>query len=325
MVSVAQLRGYDQFLELAAERRSLGMFHEEPDQESAAEWHRSTSTNPAGENVWVVLRDGARIVAVGSMAPKWFMAEGERVLVGEVGAMYTAPEYRGRGYFSTVVNELVTTSRDRGLEALYATPNEQSGSVFLSRLHWLPVAQWTRWIRPTNVALRMPFDAASMLATRESKAKLRLEIAHPELENDDLDVARREHDHFERSPAQFGWRYPEGRYRMIRAYDSEGLVGWCVAGRTRRLGREAVAIADFGLGEDDGRVARALMSTAAGVFPAARLVFGGSFSNGHAATWRRVAAIGRRAAMPLIALDLTGSSRALFHTMTFDLGDADTV
>src|SRR5688500_17656645 len=99
------------------------------DAEVAEEWWRSYRDNPFGRGVQVVVRDESGIIACGRATPKTFLDRGQRLLVAEVGGMYTASEARGRGLFKTVVNTLEDSLREREVCAVYATANDQSGPL----------------------------------------------------------------------------------------------------------------------------------------------------------------------------------------------------
>jgi GNAT superfamily N-acetyltransferase len=313
------------FLELASSRARLQIATTGADNDVASEWWRSTRDNPAGEGAQLVVRDSGGIVACGKYTPKTFVHNGERVAVAEFGGMYTAPEAQGKGLFRVVVSELENLARERGVVAGYATANNQSGPIFVTKLGWNVLDPWTRWIRPAFPALRSPLDALATARARRPRGTVTVEIAEPGIV-DDLDETRMSASHFARSPEQFAWRYPADRYVMARAYVDGALRGWCVAGRTTRLGRPAAAIADWGFAVDEYGLAVPLARAAVRALPGSQLVFGGTGVGGHTPVWRSLLAVGRPAKMPLIGRAITrDASIAMFCGMSFDIGDSDTV
>lgn len=97
--------------------------------------------NPAGPAAVGVALDGDRVVSVVAGTPKRVRLGAENVLAFELGDFITAAEYRKRGFFSSLMNLVCDSARQRGAAFVYVRPNEVSFPILMSRLSFSEPAQ----------------------------------------------------------------------------------------------------------------------------------------------------------------------------------------
>lgn len=211
--------------------------------------------NPAGAGVCGGAFEGDRLVGVTSIAPKRMRVGGKSVKAGEVSRATTEPALRGRGLFSKLVGFLTEQARERDYGFLYATPNANSGPIFLGRLGFEPMFHWDRsaralaWgehptmpgpARPLARVLQPAWDVVFPLrrggtvCTVDDHALAAVgQLANPDGGRCVVD----------RTEAYLSWRYerPGRTYRHVHCRTEDGtLVGWAAAsfveeGLRRRL------------------------------------------------------------------------------------------
>jgi hypothetical protein len=106
--------------------------------------------NPSGEGVQAGFYEGGTLAGITYITPKSYLHRGNPIVIGEIGGTETSINFRGRGIFSTLAESLVSTARERGYAALYGTPNDVAGPIWMGKLGWTGVFHWRRQLRPVN-------------------------------------------------------------------------------------------------------------------------------------------------------------------------------
>lgn len=229
--------------------------------------------NPAGDGVYAGAFEGDRLAGMCSIAPRPFLVDGARVIAAEVSRATTHPDFRGRGVFSALVNFLIEQARERSFAMLYATPNQNSGPIFLGRLGFSPLFHWHRAGRPLDWrrasiapshARRVPgasrmWDAAFPLRV-PSDAQVSIEedpvaaaALAPELGQGSCVV--------DRSPEYLRWRFarPNREYRHVFLRRGEDLLGWAAIAMVRVGARHRAHVGDYWTADPSPRAVRSLL------------------------------------------------------------------
>jgi len=228
---------------LALLERNLGRG---PQARSREVWEWKHRQNPFGPSPGLVATAGGRIVGV-RLFLRWCFRAGPE-LVPAVRAVDTATdaEWRGRGIFRRLTEELMAQMHQEGVGFVFNTPNRSSRPGYLKmgfrrvgrlRLMARPLAPW-RWGGPSLPAEMRPIE--ELLA--EPGLAPFLQAA----------VAGEERLHTPRSPEYLEWRYaraPGLDYRAL--WDFDDTSGALAIARVRRRGKlgelslaEALASAD---------------------------------------------------------------------------------
>jgi GNAT superfamily N-acetyltransferase len=222
--------------------------------------------NPTGVGVQAGLFEGDRLAGIACITPKPFRIGGQPATLCEIGGTETSKDFQGRGVFSKLVTFLEGKAKERGYGAMYGTPNEASGRIYMGKLGWSGVFHWQRRLRfidwsklgpqiagrmklpglvrgPASLAVSgaailggAAFDAVAGLRTPKGRVRVSAEIddALPEL----LALATKDRPVvLDRTGPYLKWRYsrPGRRYEHLYRYDSGGrLCGWAVFDMTDR-------------------------------------------------------------------------------------------
>lgn len=299
------------------------------------EWWLGDTPNGAG--VLAVVEEEGDYLGVAGWCPKRLLVDGESVPVAEIGTTMTSPKARGKGVFSRLVNFLKDAAADRQLKLLFGTPNEASGHIYIGKLDFIGVWPWSRWVRPIGSATGLPFGALGALRSGMQIG------AHPKGATvealTDWDQAAKcqagdwtDAPHIDRTADYLEWRYPRDRYDVFGARDSDSaLIGWAALGRSTRLGRPALVVADAVVGESlgsGGWFIREVIRAARQAGRRESISF--SMSAPRGALARAFACSGfvsRPSEMPLIvyAVDKDFDAAEVVNKMAFVAGDSDTV
>jgi GNAT superfamily N-acetyltransferase len=106
--------------------------------------------NPSGNGVQAAVYDGDTLAGIAYITPKPFVLDGEPTLLAEIGGTETSKAYQGRGIFSMLVGFLTERANERGYAAIYGTPNEASGRIYLGKLGFTGLFHWDRHLRPID-------------------------------------------------------------------------------------------------------------------------------------------------------------------------------
>lgn len=294
---------------------------------------------PNGSGALAVVEEGGRYLGVAGWCPKTLIVHGEKVPVAEIGTTMTAPDARGRGVFSSLVDFLAAEASRRGIQALYGTPNAASGAPYIGKLGFKPIWPWSRWIRFVRRPAGLAFDLAGVsrggLRRRGPRNVVSIEAS---ANWDDLAACSRKQSnvdgtYLERSAVYLRWRYPTDRYKIWVARDCSGATcGWVAVGRTERLGRQTMSLADVVIGPELNCHAdwflRSVLASQRRLAPDLRLAFAMTAPDCRSiVALRRAGFVSKPSEWPMIARALRDqiSEDELFGPMSFMAGDSDTV
>lgn len=216
--------------------------------------------NPAGRAFVHSARLDDRIVASFALAPKVFVVDGQRVLVGKTMDMFTDPEWQGRGLMRRCTDSVFDQAAGAGVDGWYVTPSVNSYPIFTGRwgyredfslvyrLRVLRPGPWGGRVRlPTGVECRTVdrFDeAADELWARVAPAHRVAQV---------------------RDATYLNWRYVANpdRYDLLELRRDGRLVGVAVLGRTRRRGIGVGELMELVHEVDDRAALRHLVRAAA--------------------------------------------------------------
>jgi GNAT superfamily N-acetyltransferase len=85
-------------------------------------------------------RDGEKIICTMSLVPKSLYFLGERHIVGEIGDIYTEPDYQRQGLFALLAGETTREALGRGISFIYGLPNEQARPGWEKRANFKTVS-----------------------------------------------------------------------------------------------------------------------------------------------------------------------------------------
>lgn len=108
--------------------------------------------NPLGAAAVGVVTDGPRVVSLAAGVPKQVRVGSQILTVFELGDFITAPEYRKRGLFSSLINLVCGEARKRGAAFVYVRPNESSFRILTEGLLFLEAHQIEerRYVTPSS-------------------------------------------------------------------------------------------------------------------------------------------------------------------------------
>ena len=235
--------------------------------------------NPAGDAVVGVALDGDRVVSVVAGTPKRTQLGSEIVLAFELGDFITATDCRKRGFFSTLVNLVCDTAREKSAAFVYVRPNEVSFPILASRLSFVePKRMDARRYVLLSAAAHRKFGIPSGLirglgvdrilrkfALREAPTSVQVE-AITRFDDGASELWARTRDQYAfslvRDTQYLNWRYVDcpTPYLIWAARRQDQLVGYLVAfvSRAQPLG----TIVDFFTHPEDEDAAASLLRVA---------------------------------------------------------------
>jgi GNAT superfamily N-acetyltransferase len=216
---------------------------------------RSGNRNPFGAIRFAIVEEDGQYLSMAATTPKPMVIGGESTLVAEIGSTFTRPEAQGKGHFTALVNLLVETAVDDGIQALYGTPNPTSARIYLNKLRWAPMFRATRWIRPlAGVAAQAVGLEARVVARAARGAEVCEYASVDELPKGVEDVAGAAQPHIDRSPEYTAWRYGH-KYRVYALERGGRVLAWAAVNIGMRGTNKIVSIADLVVGPDAGGAA----------------------------------------------------------------------
>lgn len=189
--------------------------------------------NPAGDAIVHSARLGERLVASFALAPKTFVIDGERVVVGKTMDMFTDPEWQGRGLMRTCTDAVFEEAGAALIPGWYVTPSVNSYPIFTGRWRYREEFSLIYRLRPIvprlwGRRLRLPpgFTVEEVGRFDDSADELWEEVSR------DYRVAQ------VRDAAYLNWRYVANpdHYALLALRRRGRLVGIAVLGRTLRRG-----------------------------------------------------------------------------------------
>ena len=200
---------------------------------SAAYYRWMYEQNPAGRAFVHSARLGDRIVASFAVAPKIFMVDGERVVVGKTMDMFTDPEWQGHGLMRTCTDAVFEQAAAAGVPGWYVTPSVNSYPIFTGRWGYreeFSLIYRLRVLRPRFLSrrLRLPAGTSVEEVTEFGDAATdlweRVRAGHA--------VAQ------VRDATYLNWRYVANpdHYDLLELRRGGRLVGVAVLGMTFRRG-----------------------------------------------------------------------------------------
>tara|TARA_B110000003_G_scaffold270559_1_gene303262 strand:- start:4731 stop:5792 length:1062 start_codon:yes stop_codon:yes gene_type:complete len=73
----------------------------------------------------------SELVATTSITPKTLLINGKSINIAELGDTYIKAKYRGRGFFSRLINDARVHAQNQDLKLIYGTPNSQALPMYL--------------------------------------------------------------------------------------------------------------------------------------------------------------------------------------------------
>jgi GNAT superfamily N-acetyltransferase len=139
------------------------------------------------ENV-LALEEQGRVVSTCAVLARTFVVAGERLQVGLIGSVSTAPDERGHGHASRLLEQAEDELRRRGcaLALLWA---EDPRFYFVRG--WRPIGAEDDYLLPPLVGPRLPRVASRLAEPGDVEALHRLASAHPTRVERSLDDMRR--------------------------------------------------------------------------------------------------------------------------------------
>ena len=227
---------------------------------SAAYYRWMYEQNPAGRAMVHSARLGDRIVASFALAPKVFMVDGERVVVGKTMDMFTDPAWQGHGLMRRCTDAVFGAAVDAGIPGWYVTPSVNSYPIFTGRWGYreeFSLVYRLRVLRPRLLRrrLRLPrgFTVEEVTRFDHSADELWEHVSQAHR------VAQ------VRDAAYLNWRYVENPddYDLLAVRRDDRLVGIAVLGRTLRRGIPVGELMELIHDVDDEDALRLLVRAAA--------------------------------------------------------------
>jgi len=213
--------------------------------------------NPFGESIALIAEAGGSLVGLRSFM-RWELRTPDGDTLRCVRAVDTAthPDFHRRGIFRRLTEEALEQAASDGVDLVFNTPNDKSGSGYLSR-GWRPVGKVGVMMRPKLGRFSVPAnpDRFVELVTGGTPSV-------PPMDADRKPLGLRT----PRTESYLHWRYashPTARYFSYEADDSVAVVRPNV-----RNGRGEVLIADL-LGRRPVRAVRAAVRAARSSYVAA--------------------------------------------------------
>jgi len=94
-------------------------------------------SNPTGEAIVGIAVDGPRVVSLATAVPKRVQVGSGVLLIFELGDFITAPDYRNRGLFSSLIDMVCGEAAQRGASFAYVRPNPSSFRILVKGLSFL--------------------------------------------------------------------------------------------------------------------------------------------------------------------------------------------
>lgn len=216
--------------------------------------------NPAGRAIVHSARLGDRIVASFALAPKAFVIDGERVVVGKTMDMFTDPSWQGHGLMRICTDAVFEEAVAAGLPGWYVTPSVNSYPIFTGRWGYreeFSLIYRLRVLRPRPLRrrLRLPpgFTLEEVNRFDRSPDELWEEVSHG------YRVAQ------VRDAAYLNWRYVANpdHYDLLTLRRDGRLVGIAVLGRTLRRGIQVGELMELIHPTDDEDTLRLLVGAVA--------------------------------------------------------------
>ena len=148
---------------------------------TAFEYHRwRMMDNPKGRGEMSLAVDGGKIVGTASITPKRMVVSGQAVAAAETGETHTDSDYQRQGIFTKLVSMNLQRAKDRGIQLIYGTLNQNSLPGYEGRLGFRQVAsvRLINTIRPLRIrrSLKARFESRvlSLVATPAVSTYFRL-------------------------------------------------------------------------------------------------------------------------------------------------------
>lgn len=245
--------------------------------------------NPAGHAVVYSARQDGRIVASFAIAPKLFVVDGRRVLVGKTMDMFTEPELQGRGLIKRCTTAAFEGALAAGMKGWYVTPSVNSYPIFTERWGYRepfeltfrvavldpePVLRAFGVPRAPARWLGKPFRGlADILRRGGSRIPRHCSIETLDRFGEEVDglwrrILPAHRVAIVRDAAYLNWRYTSnpGDYTALALRERGTLAGVVVLTTTRRRGVVVGEVVDFLCPVDDGRTLRLLIGAATQYF-----------------------------------------------------------
>lgn len=201
--------------------------------------------NPFGQTTTVLACMGDCPIGFYTLWPMAFRLGSEQVIGAASIDLGRDPDISGKGVFVRMAEAAYDLARERGIEILYAFPNQFTLPGKLGRLNWDhagSVSNWKRILHPSGHpriprAVGIPAELIAALLPKGSTHGLRVVPERPpenlltvlaEKWNNGARLCR-----IERSKKWFDWRYDARagmNYEWLSAYDGEELLAVAVWG-----------------------------------------------------------------------------------------------
>lgn len=251
---------------------------------SAADyWDWKYLRKPGPEFVGCAAWSQNMAVSHASVSPTALIIGGEIVNGGQLGDLYTRPEYRGSGLAESMLEGVEDRASAEGVDLLFAFPSEVGHRLVTKRGYWEVPVKFTQYQLITNpskffdqVRLGSLKKAAyqTMMALRSQAHRpipgMVKEVRH--FPDDIEDMAKRFEANFDltlRHDREYlDWRYSEpqgGTFRTLIATVDGGTAGWAVVRLYSDADTHYMDIVDMMADLDRPEVAQSLVAEAARV------------------------------------------------------------
>jgi GNAT superfamily N-acetyltransferase len=118
----------------------------------------------ARARTWLVAWDDTdEVVGCGTLLPRWFLHEGQRIQAGMLCDFAVSPAHRLAGAAVTLQRAIAEGSLDAGFQFVYGHPNRQALPVF-KRVGYATVCETRQWRKPLRVEAKLRPRTGALLA-----------------------------------------------------------------------------------------------------------------------------------------------------------------
>lgn len=185
-------------------------------------WNWRFRDNPVAGPMIYLAWDGDILAAHYAVSPVILSIAGEEHLTALSMTTMTHPDYRGRGLFTTLANNLYMSLAEQGYLMVWGFPNDQSHRGFIRDLDWQEVYEIPMFHLDMNILNSAPSVAAPIVEL--DKLDERVDALWEKVKTDHDITVRRDRKYL-------NWRFclrPQNNYRVFGYVDGERLLGYMI-------------------------------------------------------------------------------------------------